>query len=454
MGKSQGLSWPHPLRWVQGAALPCGSASGRRRPQPRRAGKPAGTPTDHPPAVQQPALWGQGRHCHWCPGPVDPPGAWPAVGAASVRHHGHAHCLLLPPMSFSRSLISLTGLFRALLLLFQPVPPCQGTARAITPTPLQPTFSPPGPAPQDDAGHPPAAGALRRCWSMWWRCGSWAGRCCRQPAMLCSFCGGPTSWQADWFPPAEGQAKNWSVSTDAGAAASPGGKEAGKWAQRRSGPTAPQSPISHPGIATAAAPGCGMRRAAPYGSSRGPPVSDGQREGGPSSCVPTSAQAPVATAHPARTRRTGTGKGQHGSGGAHPNMPCQPPSAGRSPCPTGAGNGRCAGLSSPIPAVLPRCSRTHLGGDEVLGRVSPPQVHGQHHALTLLAACFLAHLEQAEVASLRGLQQQSGVLSAIRASEPSSSPTASPLPTLPGSPGHPGTAGQCGQHSSAPAGGQ
>lgn len=272
--------------------------------------------------------------------------------------------------------------------------------------------------------------------------------------MLCSFCGGPTSWQADWFPPAEEQAKNWSVSTNAGAAASPGGKEAGKWAQRRSGPAVPQSPISHPGIAAATAPECGMRRAAPYGSSRGHPVSGGQREGGPSSCVPTSAQAPVATAHPARTRRTGTGKGQHGSGGLTQTCCGSPPQLCDSPCPTGAGSGSCAGLSSLIPAVPPRCSRTHLGGDKVLGRVSPPQVHGQHHALTLLAACFLAHLEQVEVASLGGLQQQSGVLSATRAWEPSSLPTASPLPTFLGSPGHPGTAGQCGRHSSAPAGGQ
>lgn len=122
---------------------------------------------------------------------------------------------------------------------------------------------------------------------------------------------------------------------------------------------------------------------------------------------------------------------------AHPSMPWQP------------------GLCPPWPPAVPHsCGGTHLGGDEVLGGVSPAQVHGQHHTLALLAAGFLTHLEQVEVASLGGLQRQRGVLSAPRAGKPSPSPAAGPLPALPGSPGCPGTAGRCGQHSSAPAGGR
>lgn len=108
---------------------------------------------------------------------------------------------------------------------------------------------------------------------------------------------------------------------------------------------------------------------------------------------------------------------------------------------------------SPPPSAVPLgCGETHLGGDEVMRGVSPAQVHGQHDTLALLAVGFLTHLEQVKVASLGGLQQQIGVVSAPWVGVPSPPPTAVPVPTLPGSPGHPGTAGRCGQRCSAPAG--
>lgn len=61
---------------------------------------------------------------------------------------------------------------------------------------------------------------------------------------------------------------------------------------------------------------------------------------------------------------------------------------------------------------------THLGGDEVLAGVSPAQVHGQHHALALLAPGFLAHLEEVEVAAGGGLWRQSRVPSAPQGAGP------------------------------------
>lgn len=156
-------------------------------------------------------------------------------------------------------------------------------------------------------GYPPAAGAPSRCWSRWWRCGSCVGRCCRQPAMLCNFCGGPTSWQADRLPPGKGHTKNCLMSTKAGLAACASTEELERGHRGDPVLQCSQSPISHLGIAAAAVPGCWMHQAEPYGSSQTPPVSGGQREGGLSSCAPTSAWAPVATAHPSHTRRTGMG---------------------------------------------------------------------------------------------------------------------------------------------------
>lgn len=65
--------------------------------------------------------------------------------------------------------------------------------------------------------------------------------------------------------------------------------------------------ISYPSIASATVLGCGMHQAALCGSSQVSLALDVRRVEGPPSCAPTSEQAPMANAHPARTRRTRTG---------------------------------------------------------------------------------------------------------------------------------------------------
>lgn len=121
------------------------------------------------------------------------PSAWPAVGALPAPW---VNSLLAPTPHILFEVVNLLHrLFRLCLCFFSNSPPSPGTPRATNPPPPA-CISLPG-------LHPPAAGALRRCWSRCWRCGSWVGRYCRQLAMLCSFCGVPASWQANWLPPVE-----------------------------------------------------------------------------------------------------------------------------------------------------------------------------------------------------------------------------------------------------------
>lgn len=216
---------------VQGAVLPCGSASGRRHPQPQRAGKPAWTCAAHPPAAWQPALWEHTRHRHQGSSPGDTPGAWPEVGAASTPQW--AHSLLAPALYIIFYVINLLhrivwSFAFAFSATLQP-----GHDRGYTPTPfhllphqdLQPgavwdTHLLPGLQGAAGAG----AGGVRAGWTG----AAGTPRC---------YAASAESPPADRLTgcPLRKHPKNLLVSPDTRAAA----EEAGTWAQRSPGPAAP-----------------------------------------------------------------------------------------------------------------------------------------------------------------------------------------------------------------------